>query len=116
MCVYPNPAYETVTADIVPAAETVAFAVAFPDVVPTPAVIVPIPAVTPIETFGATVNPDPPSDITILVIEPPAETTAVAATPVLDVRSRIKTFCLTSTRSSTLLNSGIPHLKQQIHF
>ena len=52
MCVYPNPAYVTVIADIVPAAETVASAVAFPDVVPTPAVIVPIPAVTPIETFG----------------------------------------------------------------
>ena len=34
------------------------------DVVPTPAVIVPIPAVTPIETFGATVYPEPPSDIT----------------------------------------------------
>ena len=91
---YPNPAYVTVIADIVPAADTVASAVAFPDVVPTPAVIVPIPAVTPIETFGATVYPDPPSDITTLVIEPPAETTAVAATPVLVVRSRIKTFVL----------------------
>ena len=101
VCVYPNPAYVTVIADIVPAAETVASAVAFPDVVPTPAVIVPIPAVTPIETFGATVYPDPPSDITTLVIEPPAETTAVAATPVLVVRSRIKTFCFTSTISST---------------
>ena len=99
--VYPNPAYETDIADIVPAADTVAFAVAFPDVVPTPAVIVPIPAVTPIETFGATVYPDPPSDITTLVIEPPAETTAVAATPVLVVRSRINTLCLTSTISST---------------
>ena len=68
MCVYPNPAYETVTADIVPAAETVAFAVAFPDVVPIPAVIVPIPAVTPIETFGATVNPDPPSILQYLLL------------------------------------------------
>ena len=93
VCVYSNPAYETDIADIVPAADTVAFAVAFPDVVPTPAVIVPIPAVTPIETFGATVYPDPPSDITTLVIEPPAETIAVAATPVLDVLSRIRTFC-----------------------
>ena len=99
--VYPNPAYETDIADIVPAADTVALAVAFPDVVPTPEVIVPIPAVTPIETFGATVYPDPPSDITILVIEPPAETTAVAATPVLVVRSRINTLCLFSTISSS---------------
>ena len=65
---YPNPAYVTVIADIVPAAVTVASAVAFPDVVPTPAVIVPIPAVTPIDTFGATVYPEPPSDITTLVM------------------------------------------------
>ena len=37
VCVYPNPAYETVTADIVQAADTVAFAVAFPDVAAIPA-------------------------------------------------------------------------------
>ena len=37
---------------------------------------------------------------------PAAETTAVAATPVLVVRSRINTLCLTSTISSTWLNNG----------
>ena len=48
--VYPAPALVIVTADIVPAADTVATAVAFADVVPIPAKIVPIPAVTPIDT------------------------------------------------------------------
>ena len=66
--VYPNPAYVTVIADIVPTPDTVATAVAFVDVVPIPAVIVPIPAVTPIETFGATVYPDPPFEIRRLLI------------------------------------------------
>ena len=91
--VYPAPAFVIVTADIVPTPETVAIAVALVVVVPIPAVIVPIPAVTPMETCGAAVYPDPPFEIETVDIPPVPETMAVAATPVLVVRSRIKTLC-----------------------
>ena len=53
--VYPEPAFVILIADTVPRPDTVASAVAFVDVVPIPAWMVPIPAVTPIETCGATV-------------------------------------------------------------
>ena len=45
--------------------------------------------------------PDPPFEIETVDIPPVPETIAVAATPVLVVRSRIKTPCLTSPISST---------------
>ena len=94
-------------AETVPTPEIVDVAVAFVlIVIPIPAKIVPIPAVTPIETDGADVYPEPPSEITILVIVPPAETIAVAAAPVLTVLSRIRTLCLDSTKSSTSLKRG----------
>ena len=44
--------------------------------------------------------PDPPFEIETVDIQTVPETIAVAATPVLVVRSRIKTPCLTSQISS----------------
>ena len=88
--VYPRPAATTDTEDTLPTPEIDPVAVALVDsVVPIPACTVPIPAVTPIETTGLKVNPDPPLEITILEIVPRPDTTAVAAAPVLVVLSTI---------------------------
>ena len=46
----------------------------------------------PIETCGAKVYPDPPSDIETVDIPPVPETIAVAATPVFIVLSTINTL------------------------
>ena len=81
--VYPAPGFVRDKELTVPTPDKPATAVALVlTVIPIPAKIVPIPAVTPIETVGADVYPEPPSEITKLVIVPAAETIAVAAAPV----------------------------------
>ena len=83
---YPAPAFMMVTEETVPSPEITATPVALVFIViPIPACIVPIPAVTPIETKGAVVNPAPPPEIIILEMVPAADTNAVAATPVFVV-------------------------------